>query len=360
MKNLSISKSSYIFRFCLPLAIWLILIPSFASMKYGKILLPKPLIEEEANTNTRDEADQMPTISYVKDGVDINTQNNQGETALHWAVKNKRMTMTKQLVEKGANVNVKDKDGQTPLHIVAAFGEKDFVELLMKHGGDPTIKNVNGWSPVDFAFYGEHINIAFLLLENHPPYPVNPDDYDLFTKLANAMKYEKIHLIKPLIEEGANINTRDEVGRMPIISAVRNKDINLINFLIRRGADLNVKTLALGEPLLHLAIYNESAKIVKILLEAGVDPSAKNDAGLTPLDAASKPRQPSIVNMITARFTSKAEKEKKISKDKNKREIERKNAKRDISKKAEKKNRSKKGMSRRRKKDKKSCLNYFK
>ena len=50
-------------------------------------------------------------------GVNINTQNKNGETALILAAETGNKTIASLLIQKGVNLNLKDKDGNTGLKI---------------------------------------------------------------------------------------------------------------------------------------------------------------------------------------------------------------------------------------------------
>ncbi|MBC8870054.1 MAG: ankyrin repeat domain-containing protein [Planctomycetes bacterium] len=53
--------------------------------------------------------------SRIEAGDDIEGTDSFGETALHWAAKDKSAEIVRLLVKAGANVNAQDEDGDTPL-----------------------------------------------------------------------------------------------------------------------------------------------------------------------------------------------------------------------------------------------------
>ncbi|EJS43321.1 hos4p [Saccharomyces arboricola H-6] len=79
-------------------------------------------------------------------GYDINDQDNAGNTALHEAALQGHIEIVELLVENGADVNIKSIEmfGDTPLIDASANGHLDVVKDLLKNGADPTIRNAKG------------------------------------------------------------------------------------------------------------------------------------------------------------------------------------------------------------------------
>jgi ankyrin repeat protein len=63
--------------------------------------------------------------------VDINIENNDGMTALHWAAQKGDLVVLKLLVEKGAKVDSTDKNGNTPLDLAEIYEHKEIMEYLI-------------------------------------------------------------------------------------------------------------------------------------------------------------------------------------------------------------------------------------
>ena len=70
-------------------------------------------------------------IYLIKGGININHQDNDGNTALHIAIKVRQNNeIIKLLLDNGADVNIKNKNGKTPLDIAMEKGDKDIINLL--------------------------------------------------------------------------------------------------------------------------------------------------------------------------------------------------------------------------------------
>jgi len=55
------------------------------------------------------------------------------------------------LLEHGANLNVQDNDGRTPLHYAVENCHVDVARVLFDHGADPTIRDNEGMTPLDYG-----------------------------------------------------------------------------------------------------------------------------------------------------------------------------------------------------------------
>ena len=80
-----------------------------------------------------------------------------------------------------------------------------------------------------------------------------------------------------LLHADANINIKNKLGTTPLHNAVNNGSLNLVKFLIKNGAHVT-------QSVLNCAIFSEknTLKIVKMLLEAGIDLRLKNSYEATP------------------------------------------------------------------------------
>ena len=85
-------------------------------------------------------------------GVDLNSQNKDGRTALHVATLKNRRATVKLLTEKGAKVDVKDGIGRTAFLDAAKDGFTDIVKTLKEKGADINqVTAKNGWNALHMA-----------------------------------------------------------------------------------------------------------------------------------------------------------------------------------------------------------------
>ena len=126
---------------------------------------------------------------------------------------------------------------------------------------------------------------------------VNAKDEDGWTPLHWAAYYGHLNVVKLLVDRGADVNAKSKAGETPLHWAAANGHLDVVEFLVDRGADVNAKSKAGWTPL-HLAADKGHLDIAKLLLDRGADINAKNGGGKTPLDLAREKKYWDIVNFL--------------------------------------------------------------
>ncbi len=99
-------------------------------------------------------------------GVDVNAQNQAGDTALHIAAKNGLVGVIATLMGSGAQINSKNFEGDTPLHKVGKVMTRACAQILLSYGADVDAKNNEGMTPIDKAM--ENVNAHLVnILNDH-------------------------------------------------------------------------------------------------------------------------------------------------------------------------------------------------
>jgi ankyrin repeat protein len=81
----------------------------------------------------------------------INSQDINGDTAMHLAAKNGDVQIIHKLLDHGghASINLMEyREGNTPLHVAAVFGHQDIVYALLNAGADALVENRKGESAI--------------------------------------------------------------------------------------------------------------------------------------------------------------------------------------------------------------------
>ena len=96
-------------------------------------------------------------INYlIGKGIDINSQDMYGMTALHYALRSKNIEAAITLLKAGANPNLPDERGITPLSYINGFPERlDLLQLMLDNGGD-----VDFFTEVCLPFLTSWLNVG--------------------------------------------------------------------------------------------------------------------------------------------------------------------------------------------------------
>jgi ankyrin repeat protein len=119
-------------------------------------------------------------------------------------------------------------------------------------------------------------SFLFLLI----PIVVHSSDMD--SELLLAAKENNLPLMKASLEKGANVNTKDDFDRTPLIFAANLGHADCVKILLENGAEVNCQCFRKCSPLMWSAI-NGHTQVVRMLIEKGADPNIQDFDGWTAL-----------------------------------------------------------------------------
>ena len=204
------------------------------------------------------------------------------QTALMWAISERHSAVVGVLVEAGADVGARSAGGFTPILFAARQGDIESAQIVLDHGADVDDRGPGGTSALVVAAASGREDVAILLLEHG----ADPDSNGArYTALHAGVPKDLRKLVRALLAYGADPNVR--LGNAPpsIFGPSRGAGSEVV---AESGAD---KTGSGGNPLtgatpFWLAARNVNVDIMRLLAEAGADPSTTTDNGTTPLMAA--------------------------------------------------------------------------
>jgi len=219
-----------------------------------------------AAQGTRRGANSLDVYKYLLGELKIKATatGTDGETVLHYLVrKPNQEEIIAYFLGKGVDVNTVDKNGNTAL--ISAAGGKNLavVEQLLPKVKDINLKNAKGESALTAAIKSGSAEIAALLINKGAD--VNVTDKD-----GNNLAYYLIHSYRP--PGGAGAAKQDDFsGKMKLL---QDKGFNF------------AATQKDGSTLYHLAVSKNDLELVKKVAALKPDINAKNSEGLTALHKA--------------------------------------------------------------------------
>lgn len=118
-----------------------------------------PLMRAAASGN-------LDTVAaLLEHGADVNVQDTEGSTALHWSVNGHATEIVRVLISHGANVNIQDQAGDTPLMLASGWGNTVLVRLLLAHGADASLMDKEGYTALSWAAGNAKTETVRALLE---------------------------------------------------------------------------------------------------------------------------------------------------------------------------------------------------
>jgi ankyrin repeat protein len=172
------------------------------------------------------------------------------------------LDIAKRLIQKGAKCDQRNNKGSTPMCMSAVENHAEMAKLLIDAGADPTLAQDSGWAPIHKC-------------------------------------YDLIEPLKVLLDAGVNVDSSSPDGT-PLYLAAYHNHLDAVKLILSYKPFVDTRCPEgdfwdTGYTALHMAAYNGSTEMIRMLLEAGADSNIKTPKGASPLIvAAVKKREESI------------------------------------------------------------------
>lgn len=244
----------------------------------------------------------------LANGINIDCLDRFSKTPLMYAVtsSNASLDMVQFLVKNSANINaIDDEENNTVLGLAVQSGNLDKIQYLLDAGADINYQRPSGYDVLIDAMHGRDISkcenlipIVNLLItrgarlssitdygESALKVASNRGRFDVvkllltagddprqleWSELMHAIAFESVEEVKKLIEEGAELDTRDFWSRTPWLLSLQVGELEKAKLLLSSGADPCDRGRCGKTPMMY-PIENNRVEILEWLIQKGFD-----------------------------------------------------------------------------------------
>lgn len=214
--------------------------------------------------------------------IDIDTIDNDGNTALHYAISNKNLEMTELLLFFSANPNISNNALQTPLILSTKNKSLEITKLILSYTDiDVNKQDINGFTAYMYSCLNGWSSICINLLENFYDLTLynSHDGMDGFMYTINMFPDNKESLKGTLINYikdnniPFNYNHYDHNNISTLMIIIEYQDDDLINHALPyfNFNKINEQRKDTLENLLFCAVYTDNIDLIDILIANGAD-----------------------------------------------------------------------------------------
>ena len=169
------------------------------------------------------------------------------------------------------------------------------VSSLLKRGFDPNTRDEKGLHGLHLALQEPSLKVAAILMDWDKTTVESRNAVDESPLMLASLK-GLLPVVLKLIERGADVN---KPGWAPLHYAATKGHLEVMDVLLKNHAYIDAASPNGSTPLMMAAMYG-TPSAVKLLLEAGADPSLKNVQGLTAIDFAQRDKRLDSAEIIAA------------------------------------------------------------
>jgi ankyrin repeat protein len=240
-----------------------------------------------------------------------------GWSAVMYAAREGAVDSAGALAEAKANLDLTDPEGTTALIVAIINGHYDVAKVLVEKGANPNVADIKGMTPL-YAAVDMH-TIGDTFGRPYPPKQVIDGSVDAARLLiaggADVNARLKAPILKRVYDAGDN---RLGEGATPFMRAARKCDVEMMRILLEAKADVSFTQKSGNNPVMLCAAAvsggnsddtpervsdEEALAAIRLALDSGVDVNAQNATGDTALHTAatSGGGQPALIRLLVER-----------------------------------------------------------
>ena len=259
-------------------------------------------VEESPETPLADAAeneDWEVVTDLLEAEADVEAQQADGMTALHWASHSGSLAAVRTLLAAGANPNTKTRYGVTPLSLACVRGDADVVLALLSASANANTKLAGGESVLMLAARTGQLDSVRMLLAAGAK--IDAAENSGQTALMWAAAEGHVEVVDVLLKMGADPVRTSHRGFSAYLFAAREGRISVVQRMLAEGVDVDTKIYPKstsgrnprkGMPALLLAVESGHFELAAYLVEQGANPNDQQSR-FTPLHAVSWVRKAS-------------------------------------------------------------------
>lgn len=162
---------------------------------------------------------------------------NNSHTLLAEAVDAGAQQVVETLLAAGADARYTMPNSKSILHLAAGRGRSELIPLLLKAGADPMARANNAALPIHDAIWSGQTQAALALIPAYQAQGYNPSGGGNGYPVAMAIMRGNTEVVVALLKAGLNPNDRAFASEPLLVQAARRNNVALLKALLEAGAD---------------------------------------------------------------------------------------------------------------------------
>jgi serine/threonine-protein phosphatase 6 regulatory ankyrin repeat subunit B len=200
----------------------------------------------------------------VKTKLNANSVNSYGETPLMLAASEGYLSIVKNLIAHDADINRAADNGEQALHFALRAKHTLIAAYLLNH--TDTVKQKN---QLPLALRLASKNGLLIIVEHLLTYKFNFDEVNgyFYAAIHYAASYGFLKIVKTLHQHNVDLNLQGMNNETPIYFAAINGHDRVVEYLIRNGVDQSLIDSGFCTPVLIVATKHDYREVIQLLLQ---------------------------------------------------------------------------------------------